>query len=87
MKYEVRTEDDKVILKLGLNHEAEFKKGASVEAIVSGVTELINVTVGVSAFDLVSAVMNEFNKDGSHAVHAGDDDCWTGTRSLQRGCL
>jgi hypothetical protein len=65
VKYETRTDEDgRAILKLGMNHEVSFEKGIDVEGIVGGVEMLIQTVVGVSAFELVGAVMEEFTKDG-----------------------
>lgn len=64
MKYEVKTEENgDVALKLGLNHGVTFQKGATAEDICAGVEALIEVVVGVSAFELAVAVVNEFAKD------------------------
>jgi hypothetical protein len=64
MKYEVtKDEDGCVNLKLGLNHSVLFKPNVAIEDIVEGVETLIQNVVGVSAFELCTAVMTEFNKD------------------------
>lgn len=58
MKYStLKDAEGKVHLKLGLNHVATFDPNSPVEAIVGGVEELIQTVVGVSAFELVLAVM------------------------------
>lgn len=60
MKYEVNTEEDgKISLKLGLNHEVTFDKDIDIDGIVQGVEALIHVTTGISAMDLISAVVRE----------------------------
>lgn len=64
MKYEVtKDENGEVTLKLGLTHGVTFSSDVSVEDIVTGVETLIQNVVGVSAFELCTAVMAEFNKD------------------------
>jgi hypothetical protein len=63
MKYEINTEEDgRVVLKLGLVHSVSFSKDMDLEGIIRGVEMLIEATVGVSAFELVTAVMLEFGK-------------------------
>jgi hypothetical protein len=63
MKYEVTKNDEgQAILKLGLNHSVTFDAGATVEEICEGVEQLIQAVVGISAFELVTAVLTEWNK-------------------------
>lgn len=74
MKYEVNKglhtlsngkEIEVINLKLGLNHEVSFPSDATVEEIVGGVESLIKLVVGVSAFELVEAVLKKaVSKDG-----------------------
>lgn len=65
MKYETRTEEDgKVVLKLGMTHEAGFPAEPDLGTIVTGVQLLIEAVCGISGFELVQAVIEEYVKNG-----------------------
>ena len=62
MKYEIKTEEDGTVsLKLGLTHSVNIRD-SEMESIIGGVEMLIQNVVGVSAFELCTAVMAEFEK-------------------------
>jgi hypothetical protein len=62
MKYEIEKmpEDGSVILKLGMNNAVSFDKDATPEDIVFGVQTLIEQVTGISAFELVNAVVDVY---------------------------
>lgn len=62
MKYETWNDEKGVTLKLGLNHSVTFEPGVHIEDVVQGIEQLIQTVVGVSAFELAMAVVEEFNK-------------------------
>lgn len=65
MKFETRTEEDgRVILKLGLSHEVHFPPELNPEMVVVGVANLIEAVSGISSFELVQAVVQEYAKNG-----------------------
>jgi hypothetical protein len=74
VKFETRTEEDgKVVLKLGLSHEVKFSEDIDLEGIVLGVQTVIEAVTGVSSFDLVRAVIDEFAKGDNPKVDAAND--------------
>lgn len=65
MKFETRTEEDgKIVLRLGLTHEAGFPVEPDVGTIVNGVQLLVEAVCGISIFDLTRAVCEEYAKNG-----------------------
>lgn len=65
MKYEVtKAENGELTLKLGTVHSVSFQKGVTVEELAAGVEELIQAVVGVSAFELMLALIKKSNEDG-----------------------
>jgi hypothetical protein len=63
MKFETKTIDDRVVLILGTHHSVSFDRGVDLEQICAGVETLVETTIGVSVFDLVLAVIKEFNSE------------------------
>lgn len=65
MKYETRTEEDgKIVLRLGMTHEAGFPSEPDVDVIVNGVQLLVEAVCGISVFELTRAVIEEYVKNG-----------------------
>lgn len=66
MKYDTRTEEEtgKVILQLGLTHEAGFPAEPDIDVIVNGVQLLVEAVCGISVFELTRAVIEEYVKNG-----------------------
>jgi hypothetical protein len=65
MKYETRTEDTgKVVLQLGLTHEAGFPVEPDIDTIVNGVQLLVEAVCGISVFELTRAVIDEYVRNG-----------------------
>jgi hypothetical protein len=69
MKYEVTKDNEgHVRLQLGLNHGVTFDPDATLDDIVEGVEFLIQTVVGVSAFELCTAVLNAWENDDEEAT-------------------
>lgn len=62
MEYSTEKTEEGVELKLG-NFAATFEKGASMEDVCNGVEKLIEVAVGVSAFELVLSVVKAMSTE------------------------
>lgn len=65
MKFETRTEEDgRVVLQLGMTHEASFSAEPDIGTIVNGVQILVEAVCGISLFELTRAVIDEYIKNG-----------------------
>ena len=65
MKFETRTEDTgKVVLQLGMTHEAGFPVEPDMGTIVNGVQLLVEAVCGISVFELTRAVIDEYVRNG-----------------------
>jgi hypothetical protein len=74
MKYEVTTSEDGFVnLKLGLTHNVSFPRDCTVEDVIMGVTTLIEKVAGISAFELVNAVAQEFQKNEPVVIGEPED--------------
>lgn len=75
MKYETRTDEDgKVVLQLGLTHEAGFPVEPDIDVIVNGVQLLVEAVCGISVFELTRAVIEEYVKNGKPPEGWADND-------------
>lgn len=66
MNFETRTDEDgRIVLQLGLTHEAGFPPEPDMNVIVNGVQLLVEAVCGISIFDLTRAVIEEYVKNGT----------------------
>lgn len=65
MKFETRMDEDgKIVLRLGMTHEAGFPVEPDIDTIVNGVQLLVEAVCGISVFELTRAVIKEYAKNG-----------------------
>lgn len=84
MKFETRIDEDgKVVLQLGLTHEAGFPAEPDIDVIVNGVQLLVEAVCGISVFDLTRAVIEEYVKNGKPPEGWTDDSASDGEQGTE----